>query len=84
MGAASASTAGLSSPMDRFVAAVQRQLPEVAVDRREEEVAELGDRACHSLASGHRVPAVADEISGYGLTGADARALVTLARDTAC
>jgi hypothetical protein len=68
----------------RFVTAVQRQMPQFVVDRRDDEVAEIGEQACRSLAAGRRSTAVADEITGYGVAAKDARELVALARDTAC
>jgi hypothetical protein len=70
--------------LDRFVAAVQRQLPEIAVDRREEEVAAIGELACASRAAGKRQAAVVAEIEDTGVSAADARKLLTLAEDTAC
>jgi len=72
------------SGLDRFVEAVQRQLPEVALDRRDEEVEELGEQACDSLAAGEKDAAVAGEIGEQGVASADARTLVALARTTAC
>ncbi|MET0417685.1 MAG: hypothetical protein ABW022_16865 [Actinoplanes sp.] len=70
--------------LDRFVAAVQRQLPQFAMDRREEEVAAIGEVACASRASGKRTAAVVAEIEDAGVTKAEARKLLTLAEDTAC
>jgi hypothetical protein len=70
--------------IDRFVAAVQRQMPQFVVDRRDDEVAELGEEACRSLAAGKRDTAVASEITEYGVAASDARHLVTLARANAC
>ncbi|NMO56648.1 DUF732 domain-containing protein [Actinoplanes sp. TBRC 11911] len=68
----------------RFVAAVQRQMPQFVVDRRDDEVAELGEIACRSLAAGKRESVVARAITGYGVGERDARELVVLARDNAC
>jgi hypothetical protein len=70
--------------LDRFVAAVQRQLPEVAVDRREEEVAAIGELACSARAAGKGKATVVAEIENAGVTEADARKLLTIAEDTAC
>jgi hypothetical protein len=70
--------------LDRFVAAVQRQMPEIAVDRREEEVAAIGELACASRAAGKRKAAVVAEIEEAGVSAADARKLLTLAEATAC
>jgi hypothetical protein len=73
-----------SAGLDRFVAAVQRDLPDVALDRRDEEVEALGQQACAGLRSGKTDTAVAAEIGEEEVTPADARKLVTLARSTAC
>ncbi|WP_433292515.1 DUF732 domain-containing protein [Actinoplanes sp. CA-030573] len=70
--------------LDRFVAAVQEQLPAVALDRRDEEVEELGQQACSELAAGQKPATVAAEISDQGVTSADAQKLVALAHETAC
>jgi len=70
--------------LDRFVAAVQRQLPDVALDRRDEEVEALGEQACAGLRAGKTDTAVAGEIGEQEVAPADARKLVTLARSTAC
>ncbi|WP_433385344.1 DUF732 domain-containing protein [Actinoplanes sp. CA-142083] len=70
--------------LDRFVAAVQRQLPAVAVDRRDEEVEDLGVQACQGLEAGERDAVVAGVISEQGVDLGDARKLVALARSTAC
>jgi len=77
-------TSTAAPSIDRFVAAVQRQMPQFALDRRDDEVAELGEEACRSLAAGKRDAAVATEITEYGVATNDARQLVTLARDNAC
>jgi hypothetical protein len=80
-------TAGAGSGdagLDRFVAQVQRQLPGIAVDRRDEEVEALGVEACQGLAAGEKDTAVADGISDQGVAPADARKLVALARTVAC
>lgn len=70
--------------LDRFVAAVQRQLPEVAVDRRDEEIEALGRQACDVLAAGGKTATAARDLAGSGVTTAQAGKLVTLARSTAC
>ena len=70
--------------LDRFVAAVQKQLPGVALDRRDEEVEALGEQACAGLRAGKTDTAVAGEIGAADVAPADARKLVTLARSTAC
>ncbi|MFD0524880.1 DUF732 domain-containing protein [Paractinoplanes durhamensis] len=77
--------AGSGSPgLDRFVAAVQKQLPEVALDRRDEEVEQLGQQACDALAAGRKATAVAGELSEQGVTSTDAGKLVALAGSTMC
>jgi hypothetical protein len=70
--------------LDRFVAAVQRQLPEVAVDRRDEEIEALGRQACDALAASGKTATAARDLAGSGVTAAQAGKLVTLARSTAC
>ncbi|GIF26020.1 hypothetical protein BJ973_003289 [Actinoplanes tereljensis] len=70
--------------LDRFVAAVQNQLPAVALDRRDEEVEALGSQACAALAGGRKATAVAGELSAQGVKSADAAKLVALARTTVC
>lgn len=73
-----------SAGVDRFVAAVQRKLPEVALDRRDDEVEDLGERACEALGAGRSATAAAGEVAEQGVTPSDARALVGLARDDLC
>jgi hypothetical protein len=70
--------------MARFVAAVQRRLPSVALDRRDDEVEELGEQVCDSVAAGKRTATVEGEIREFGVGKSDARTLVALAQDTAC
>lgn len=77
--------AGSGDPgLDRFVAAVQQKLPDVAMDRRDEEVAELGETACDALAAGQDPAAVVRELADEGVPADQARTLFTLARTTAC
>lgn len=64
---------------DRFVAAVRQQMPEVALDRRDEEITDLGDEACASIRDEHR-----DTLTGYGVTPAQARQLIGVARAELC
>jgi hypothetical protein len=70
--------------LDRFVAAVQQKLPGVALDRRDEELEDLGTEACDALSGGRSATAAAGEITDEGVTPADARALVGLARADLC
>jgi hypothetical protein len=69
---------------DRFVAAVQRRLPKVTLDRRDEEVEDLGEQACAALGHGRSATAAAGEVAEQGVTPADARTLVGLAKDNLC
>jgi hypothetical protein len=69
---------------ERFLAAVRGQLPEMAMDLRNEEITEMGGQACDSLAAGTARRSVAAELSEYGVPAADARKLVALARSTLC
>jgi hypothetical protein len=75
---------GAGTGLDRFVAAVQARLPDVALDRRDEEVEELGRQACTALAAGKKTASVAGELRNLGVGEADARELVALAKGTAC
>ncbi|MEU8818346.1 DUF732 domain-containing protein [Actinoplanes sp. NPDC048796] len=63
---------------------MQRELPEVALDRRDEEVAAFGEQACRGLAAGKRAPAVVREFQRQGVPGAQAKLLFALASNTAC
>jgi hypothetical protein len=67
-----------------FVAVVQREMPELIMDRRDEEIATLAQQACDSLAAGRSAGAVVDEVRTYGTDRAAARELVKLAITTAC
>ncbi|MBW6437404.1 DUF732 domain-containing protein [Actinoplanes hulinensis] len=67
-----------------FLDAVRGELPAVAMDRRAEEITELGGQACSSLAAGNPRAEVAAELTEFGLETADARRLVTLARKKLC
>ncbi|MBO3742539.1 DUF732 domain-containing protein [Actinoplanes flavus] len=69
---------------DEFLDAVRGELPAVAMDRRSEEITELGGQACSSLAAGNDRAEAAAELTESGLEPVDARRLVTLARRTLC
>jgi hypothetical protein len=69
---------------DHFLAAVQQKLPEVALDRRDEEVEDLGEQACQALATGRSATTAAGEVAEQGVAPADARTLVALARNDLC
>jgi hypothetical protein len=73
-----------NSGLDRFVTVVQKQLPDVALDRRDEEVEELGQEACSGLAAGKTPAAVAGGLSDDGVSAPDARKLVTIAGQSLC
>ncbi|MFC3990575.1 hypothetical protein [Actinoplanes siamensis] len=60
---------------DRFVAAVRAQLPELAMDRRDEEIEDLGAEACASSEM---------DLSGYGVSAAQARQLRRVAQADLC
>lgn len=83
---ASRSPAGL----DAFVRVVQARVPEVAVDRREEEIAAIAQQACASLAAGKDADALVAETRALGTADAEAtdqataRELIKLAIDTVC
>lgn len=79
-----AAPAGTVRGEKSFLVAVHRYLPEVAVDRRNEEITEMGGEACASLAAGRGRGSVAAEIARYGLGTAESRHLVILARSTLC
>lgn len=75
---------------DAFVAAVRQALPEVAADRRDEEVAAVADQACSALAGGEDADAVVTRTRTLGTLDAEAtdqataRELIKLAIDTVC
>ncbi|BCJ46750.1 hypothetical protein [Actinoplanes ianthinogenes] len=68
-----------SASPDRFVAAVRREMPELALDRRDEEIADLGDAACASIATGRQ-----DTLAEYGISAAQAQQLRQVARTDLC
>lgn len=67
-----------------FVAVVQRELPGVAVDHRDEEIAALAEQACAALAAGRSAGAVVAGVRAFGTDRASARELVRLAVGTVC
>ena len=75
---------GREAAGDRFVAAVRERLPELALDRRPEEITELGGEACAGLAAGRQRAAVAETLQGYGVTAREARELVAFASSGLC
>jgi hypothetical protein len=81
---ASADGAATAAGLAGFVAVVQREMPELVMDRRDEEIATLAQQACGSLVAGRSAGAVVDEVRTYGADRAAARELVKLAITTAC
>lgn len=77
-------TATSVAGLERFVTAVQRKLPQVALDRRDEEVQDLGKQACTALGSGGSATDAAGVVAEQGVAPSDARALVGLAKDDLC
>ncbi|MBU2669278.1 DUF732 domain-containing protein [Actinoplanes bogorensis] len=69
---------------DQFVARVREKLPEVVIDRRDEEVAALGEQTCTGVRKGRPDATTVGEIQRQGLTPAAARAVLALAKATAC
>jgi hypothetical protein len=81
---ATSSPGSSSRSPERFAAAVAGRLPEVAVDRRPEEITEIGNAACAELTGGRRRGAAVDEVAEYGVSSSDAREVVRLARTFLC
>jgi hypothetical protein len=73
-----------------FVAVVRSRVPEVALDRRDEEIAAVAQQACASLAAGTSADALVGETRSLGTADAEAtdqataRELIKLAIDTVC
>jgi hypothetical protein len=73
-----------------FVDVVRAKLPDVAVDRRDDELQAIADQACAALADGAGADAIVAETRSMGTQDAEAtdqataRELVKLAIDTAC
>ena len=78
------------SPADGFVDVVRAKLPDIAVDRRDDELQAIADRACAALADGTGADAIVAETRSLGTQDAEAtdqataRELVKLAIDTTC
>lgn len=68
-----------TSPEAMFVDAARRELPEATVDRRAEEITEMGAVVC-----GRDRGAAVAALGGHGLTAADARKLIAVAARTLC
>lgn len=74
-----------SRGLDGFVADVRSQVPEVALDRRDEEIEEIARQTCAALSAGKKAAAVvtqAEELAG--VDRASAEKLIKLAIDTVC
>jgi hypothetical protein len=76
--------------LDGFVDAVRERVPELAADRRDEEIEVIAQQACASLAAGRNADALVAETRSLGTEDAEAtdrataRELIKLAIDTAC
>jgi hypothetical protein len=87
---AAASQRAGTAPRVEFVDVVQSRLPEVAADRRAEEIEAIATRACASLADGTDAETIVAETRSLGTLDAEAadhataRELVKLAIDTIC
>jgi hypothetical protein len=86
----SAQTGTGAEPAAEFASVVRDRVPEVAVDRRDDEIAAVARQACASLASGKEADALVDETRSLGTADAEAtdqataRELIKLAIDTVC
>lgn len=75
---------------DAFVATVRDKLPEIALDRRDEEISTVAGQACADLAAGDDADHVVARTRSLGTTDAEAtdqataRELIRLAIDTVC
>jgi hypothetical protein len=67
-----------------FVGVVQRELPDLAMDHRDEEILALAEQSCAALAAGRSAGAVVAEVRTFGTDRASARELVKLAITTVC
>ena len=78
------------APTVAFVGVVRDRLPEIAVDRRDEEIEAIATRACASLAEGTDAETIVTETRSLGTLDAEAtdhataRELIKLAIDTVC
>jgi hypothetical protein len=81
---------GTKNGPDSFVGVVRAKLPEVAVDRRDEEIQAIADSACSGLIAGKTADDVIAAARTLGTVDAEAtdhataRELVKLAIDTTC
>jgi hypothetical protein len=71
--------------LDGFVADVRTQVPQVAVDRRDEEIEEIAQQACPSLKAGRNAAVIVTDVERMvGVDKATAEKLIRLAIDTVC
>lgn len=79
-----------AEPAAQFVSVVRDRVPEVAVDRRDDEIAAVAEQACASLADGTDADAIVERTRSLGTADAEAvdqataRELIKLAIDTVC
>ena len=71
-------------PPADFGTEVRRELPALAVDRRDEEIDGIAEQTCAALAAGRPARAVVDGVRAYGADAASARALIKLAIAAQC
>ncbi|MEV4704220.1 hypothetical protein [Actinoplanes sp. NPDC049316] len=85
-----AATTRAASGPDAFVAGVRGNLPEVAKDRPDDEIAAVAARACTGLGKGDDADAIVTQTRTLGTADAEAidqataRELIKLAIDTVC
>jgi hypothetical protein len=87
---AGGTTSGADADPAAFVAAVRDRLPEIAADRRDEEIGDVARQACAGLAAGTEADRIVAGTRSLGTLDAEAtdqataRELVKLAIDTVC
>jgi hypothetical protein len=89
-GPAPSSAAPATTAAEGFVGVVRGRLPEVAVDRRDDEIQAIADQACGALAGGTEADEIVTGTRALGTPDAEAtdqataRELIKLAIDTTC
>jgi hypothetical protein len=89
-GTAKAGDAPRTTEPAGFVAVVREKLPEIAADRRDEEIQAIADDACAGLAAGKKADDIVATTRSLGTLDAEAtdqataRELIKLAIDTTC
>jgi hypothetical protein len=71
------------APAD-FGTAVRRELPTLALDRRDEEIDGIAEQACGALTAGRSARSVVAGVRKYGTDAASARQLIRLAIAARC